>query len=75
MLQSGEVSTLAGTGKPGRQHGEQLALYEPGGLSVAGQDLFIADTNNDRIIHYRLDTGAWREVVPKIGGLPLPLAA
>ncbi len=74
-VKSGEVSTVVGSGEAGRLHGEQLALFEPGGLSVAGHDLFIADTNNDRIIHYRLDTGAWREVVPKIGGLPLPLAA
>jgi len=39
-------------------------LYEPGGLSVVDDDLFIADTNNHRVIHYRLDTGAWREVRP-----------
>jgi len=74
-LYTGNVSTLAGLGKPGREANGKLALYEPGGLSVAGVDLFIADTNNDRIIHYRLDTGAWREVVPKMGGQALGEAA
>ena len=74
-LYSGQVSTQAGLGKPGREEGGKLALYEPGGLSVAGPDLFIADTNNDRLIHYRLDTGVWREVVPKHGGLSLREAA
>jgi len=74
-LHSGVVSTVAGVGEPGMLSDDQLALYEPGGLSVSGNDLFIADTNNHRIIHYALDSGAWREVVPKVGGLPLPLVA
>ncbi|HEY3378691.1 MAG TPA: thioredoxin-like domain-containing protein [Armatimonadota bacterium] len=74
-LRSGTVSTLAGTGAPGRGASGLLALNEPGGLAVAGNDLFIADTNNDRIIHYRLDTGAWREIVPKLNGKPLEEAA
>ena len=72
---TGVVSTVAGLGEPARQREKALGLYEPGGLSVAGHDLFIADTNNDRIIHYRLDTGAWKEVAPNIGGRPLAQAA
>lgn len=74
-LTSGIVSTVAGNGHPGRNMADELQLYEPGGVSVAGNNLFIADTNNDRIIHFWLDTGAWREVVPKIGGKPLAEAA
>jgi len=66
-LKSGKVSTLVGDGSSGTECGGKLLLYEPGGLSVAGDDLFIADTNNHRIIHYRLDTGEWREVRPILG--------
>ena len=74
-LRTGQVSTLIGTGAPGREDGAKPALYEPGGLAVAGNDLFIADTNNQRILRYRLDTGVWHEVVPTIGGMALGEAA
>ncbi|MHB9130108.1 MAG: thioredoxin-like domain-containing protein [Armatimonadota bacterium] len=74
-LHSDLVSTVAGTGRPGRDADGTLELYEPGGLWVSGDDLFIADTNNHRIIHYHLDTGTWSEVTPKIGGQPLAEAA
>jgi len=63
-LKTGQVSTVVGDGTPGAERDGRLLLYEPGGLTVAEQDLFIADTNNHRIIHYRLDTGAWTEVRP-----------
>ncbi|MHB0938928.1 MAG: thioredoxin-like domain-containing protein [Armatimonadota bacterium] len=66
-LKTGQVSTVAGEGVPGTERDGRLLLYEPGGLSVADQDLFIADTNNHRIIRYRLDTGAWSEVRPILG--------
>jgi len=74
-LKTGMVSTVVGTGRPGREQDGYLALYEPGGLAVAGHDLFIADTNNDRVIHYHLNSGAWREVLPTVGGQPLAEAA
>ncbi len=74
-LRNGDISTVAGVGHPGAGESGPLQLYEPGGLSVAGDDLFIADTNNDRIIHYRLDTGAWRIILPKFGGQLLQNAA
>lgn len=74
-LKTGDVSTVVGAGVPGRADGQHLLLYEPGGLSVVGHDLFIADTNNDRIIHYRLDTGQWNEVTPNVNGRPLGVAA
>ena len=74
-LRTGEVSTVVGLGNPGRVIDDKLALYEPGGLSVSGNDLFIADANNDRILHYFLDSGHWREIIPKRRGIPLAQAA
>jgi thiol-disulfide isomerase/thioredoxin len=47
---------LAGSGDPdlSKETAHELSLYEPGGLSVAGDILYIADTNHDRIIRYNL---------------------
>ena len=46
--------TLAGTGKPGLVDGKHGQLSEPGGLSVAGDTLYIADTNNQTIRTFNL---------------------
>lgn len=63
--------TLYGTGKPGtRTPDDRPAFFEPGGLSVAGDRLFVADTNNHRIVEINLVTHAWREVA--IDGLTAP---
>jgi len=43
------VKTFAGTGKPGQSDGAKPSFYEPGGLSVAGDKLYVADTNNHAI--------------------------
>ena len=45
------VSTLLGSGDAGHTDGAASAaeLHEPGGLSVAGDTLYIADTNNHAI--------------------------
>ncbi|MCO6512581.1 MAG: redoxin domain-containing protein [Aridibacter famidurans] len=43
------VSTFLGTGKEGQADGKEPSFYEPGGLSVAGGKLYIADTNNHAI--------------------------
>lgn len=43
------VSSFAGVGKPGQADGPAPSFYEPGGLSVAGDKLYIADTNNHAI--------------------------
>lgn len=45
---TGQLTTLAGTGKAGHVDGAAKAaqFFEPGGLSVAGNTLYIADTNN-----------------------------
>ncbi|HEY7349649.1 MAG TPA: thioredoxin-like domain-containing protein [Ktedonobacterales bacterium] len=43
------ATSFLGDGKPGADDGEQPRFYEPGGLSFAGERLFIADTNNHAI--------------------------
>jgi sugar lactone lactonase YvrE len=45
---SGSVETVAGTGSPGYVDGagDHAQFHEPGGLSAAGNTLFVADTNN-----------------------------
>ena len=52
------VATFLGTGEPGYKDGPaRLAeFHEPGGLSVAGGKLYIADTNNHVIRVADLDT-------------------
>jgi thiol-disulfide isomerase/thioredoxin len=45
----GSVKTLFGTGKPGQADGARPSFYEPGGLSVAGGKLYVADTNNHAV--------------------------
>jgi hypothetical protein len=47
--QARKVRTFAGTGKPGQTDGKSPKFYEPGGLSVAGDKLYVADTNNHAI--------------------------
>ena len=45
----GRVTTLAGTGKPGQSDGATPSFYEPAGLTLANDKLYIADTNNHAI--------------------------
>jgi thiol-disulfide isomerase/thioredoxin len=47
--QSRAVQTLLGSGKPGQNDGPSATFYEPGGLAVAGEKLYVADTNNHAI--------------------------
>ncbi|HKG78004.1 MAG TPA: thioredoxin-like domain-containing protein, partial [Pyrinomonadaceae bacterium] len=44
-----KVTTLFGTGKPGQADGTSASFYEPGGLTVAHDKLYVADTNNHAI--------------------------
>ncbi len=46
--QTGDVTTWLGNGQAG-DHASTTQLNEPGGLSVAGETLYIADTNSHRI--------------------------
>jgi len=50
------VSTFLG-GERGMALGKNPMFYEPGGLSLDGKKLYIADTNNNRIVVDDLDTG------------------
>jgi thiol-disulfide isomerase/thioredoxin len=43
------VKGFAGSGKPGQADGLKSSFYEPGGLAVAGDKLYVADTNNHAI--------------------------
>ena len=53
------VTTFAGTGKPGHTDGPgaRAQYFEPGGLSVAGHTLYVADTNNHAVRTIDLATG------------------
>ncbi|HZH91456.1 MAG TPA: thioredoxin-like domain-containing protein [Pyrinomonadaceae bacterium] len=48
-LETRVLKTLAGTGKPGHTDGARAAFYEPGGLSLANNKLYVADTNNHAV--------------------------
>lgn len=52
---TGVSRTFLGGGK-GLRDGAQPQFYEPGGLSLAGKKLYVADTNNHRISVVDLDT-------------------
>ena len=65
------VSTKLGDGRPGADDGRGAPRFsEPGGLSVAGDEVFVADTNNHRVVWADLASGAWREIA--IEGLEPP---
>ena len=50
------VKTVFGTGKPGQADGTSPSLYEPGGLSVANNKVYVADTNNHAVRVFDLKT-------------------
>jgi len=70
------VRSLYGTGAPGvKSNDGGPAFFEPGGLSVMrsadGRDiLFVADTNNHRIVRIDLHSSEWCEV--SFAGLTAP---
>jgi thiol-disulfide isomerase/thioredoxin/DNA-binding beta-propeller fold protein YncE len=64
------VKTFAGLGKPGQQDGASASFYEPGGLTVAGDKLYVADTNNHAIRVVDLTTKEARTL--QIKGLQPP---
>jgi hypothetical protein len=59
------VTTLAGDGKPGKSRDGVLQMNEPGGLARYGNLVYIADTNNDRILRYDLERGSLEDWVVK----------
>ncbi len=65
------ATALYGTGQPCTATPDGgLGLFEPGGLNVAGDTLFIADTNNHRIVMVDLKTHRWVEL--SVNGLSRP---
>jgi thiol-disulfide isomerase/thioredoxin len=64
------VKSFAGTGKPGQADGAKPSFYEPGGLAVANDKLYIADTNNHAIRVVDLKTKETRTL--QIKGLQPP---
>ncbi|HEY0006924.1 MAG TPA: thioredoxin-like domain-containing protein [Pyrinomonadaceae bacterium] len=70
--QEGSVQTFLGTGKPGQTDGAAASFYEPGGLSVAGGKLYLADTNNHAVRVVDLKTKETRTLMIK--GLRPPLS-
>jgi len=66
------VKSFAGTGKPGQSDGAHPSFYEPGGLAVAGDKLYVADTNNHAIRVVDLKTKETKTLAIK--GLQPPAA-
>ena len=67
---SDKVTSLFGTGKPGQSDGARPSFYEPGGLALANNKLYIADTNNHAIRVVDLKTKAVSTL--RINGLTPP---
>jgi DNA-binding beta-propeller fold protein YncE len=65
-----KVTTLLGDGTPGHADGAAARFFEPGGLSVAGDRLYVADTNNHAVRVADLATG--RVATLALRGLPAP---
>ena len=67
------VKSFAGAGKPGQADGAKPSFYEPGGLAVAGDKLYVADTNNHAIRMVDLKTKETRTL--PIKGLQPPASS
>ena len=65
-----KVTSLFGTGKPGQADGPTPSFYEPGGLTLANGNLYVADTNNHAIRVVDLKTK--RASTLRINGLTPP---
>lgn len=54
-LGTGELVTLVGNGEPGDLHRiDEASLNEPAAVAVSGNRVWIADTNNDRVVSFSL---------------------
>ncbi|MDF2441742.1 MAG: hypothetical protein JWN98_2726 [Abditibacteriota bacterium] len=69
---TGAVQSFIGQGR-GDKVGNAPQFYEPGGLSIAGDTLYVADTNNHKIKAINLKTKSTSVVALK--GLPTALPA
>ena len=66
-----KVTSLFGTGKPGQADGAAASFYEPGGLTLAREKLYVADTNNHAIRVVDLKTKQTSTL--RINGLTPPM--
>jgi hypothetical protein len=66
------ATTYLGSGTSGYQDGKDATFYEPGGVSVAGGKLYLADTNNHAIRVADLTTGEVTSL--RLRGLSSPKA-
>ena len=65
------VRTLYGTGEIGASAADGgVQFFEPGGLAVGVDTLYVADTNNHRVVRVDLKTNVWHEVA--FDGLTAP---
>jgi DNA-binding beta-propeller fold protein YncE len=55
-LATRSISTLAGTGVPGAGNGGAPQFNEPGGLAIAGDSIYVADTNNHLVRVVNVET-------------------
>jgi hypothetical protein len=62
--------TYLGSSRPGYKDGQMAEFSEPGGLSIAANTLYIADTNNHAIRLADLSSGEVRSL--KLSGLAIP---
>lgn len=69
-LDKSRIETLAGSGKAGSADGRdgKLEFSEPGGLALSGKKLYIADTNNHRIMVLDLQNNECRQLALKEAG-------
>lgn len=65
------VQTFLGNGKSGQIDGAKPTFYEPGGITIANEKLFVADTNNHAIRVVDLKTKQTSTL--KIQGLTPPM--
>ena len=64
------IKSFTGDGKSGSEDDKRARFYEPGGLSAAGNKLYVADTNNHSIRIVDLKMGQVSTL--KISGLQPP---
>lgn len=65
------AKTFLGAGKPGQADGANASFYEPAGLTIANEKLYIADTNNHAVRVVDLKTK--QTTTLKINGLVPPM--
>lgn len=68
-LKTFAVSTYLGTGKPGTGL-DPVQFAEPAGMAISGETMYVADTNNHRLVAINLQTKKAQELV--IEGLTPP---